>query len=67
MILPDDVHERCCKHTLANIPAEWTDLSNVANKRLPPSIMTEILCSLRDASLIEIRKAKGTFQVRKKA
>lgn len=52
---------------MAILPTTWIDLEAffVQMMPVPPSAQAEILSTLRDDGLVEIRKMRGKFQVRK--
>ncbi len=52
---------------LASVREEWIDLRTVIFRSVPSSVMADVVSGCEDAGLIELQKAKGTIQVRKKA
>ena len=66
MMLPDDIHERACQKALSLVTDEWADLQTVMIRTLPPSVMSEVLGTLRDRGLVEFGKRRnGAIRIRK--
>lgn len=69
-MLDEDQKTNACRKVLELLPSEWVDLETLMRDPFPPftrspALLSGVVARLRDDGLIELKRTRGVFKVRK--